>query len=196
MWIVLGVALYGLIHSILAGLSFKHWVRERIGDHAYHRFYRLFFSLQAALLFLPILVLVVVLPDEPIYRIPMPWVLLTAVIQIAAVGAIFHSVMLTGAMRFVGFQQAIDPSSAQQRLPLVRRGLYRYVRHPLYTCTFLVIWLMPVMSWNILALNIGITVYTLIGAALEEHKLVQEFGAAYQAYRQKTPFIVPGPKPR
>jgi protein-S-isoprenylcysteine O-methyltransferase Ste14 len=191
-WILLSVALYGLIHSVLAGLLFKQWVRRWIGDHQYHRFYRLFFSLQAALLFLPILILVAALPDQILYRIPMPWVLLTSLIQIAAAGAILHSVMLTGAMRFVGFQQAVDPASAQHSLPLVRRGLYRYVRHPLYTCTFLAIWLMPVMSWNIVALNIGITVYTLIGAVLEERKLAEEFGPAYEAYRKNTPFFVPG----
>lgn len=191
MWILLSVALYGLIHSVLAGLPFKHWVRRRIGDHNYDRFYRMFFSLQATVLFLPILVLVVALPDQTIYRIPMPWVLLTVAIQIAAVVAVIHSVMLTGAMRFVGLQQAVDPSSAQHSLPLVRRGLYRFVRHPLYTCTFLVIWLMPVMSWNVLALNIGVSLYTLIGAVLEERKLAQEFGAVYEEYRQKTPFIVP-----
>ncbi len=121
----------------------------------------------------------------------MPWVLFTSLIQILAIGFMIHSVMLTGAMRFVGLQQAVDPVSAQQNLPLVQRGLYRYVRHPLYTCTFLVIWLVPVMSWNVLALNLGVTLYTLIGAYFEERKLVEEFGAVYENYRKTTPFIVP-----
>ncbi len=193
-WILLGIGIYGLVHSILAGLPFKHWIRRRIGDQNYHRFYRMFFSLQAAVLFLPVLILVALFPDQTIYRVPMPWVVLTTAIQITAIGAMIHSVMLTGAMRFVGLQQAVDPISAQQSLPLVRRGLYRYVRHPLYTCTFLVIWLVPVMSWNVLALNIGVTLYTLIGAYFEERKLVEEFGDTYQTYRKTTPFIVPGLK--
>lgn len=190
-WILLSIAVYGVIHSILAGLSFKSWVRRQVGEHTYHRFYRLFFSLQAAVLFLPVLLLVGILPDQTMYRISMPWILFTSFIQILAVGFMIHSVMLTGAMRFVGLQQALDPVSAEHNLPLVRRGLYRYVRHPLYTCTFLVIWLVPVMSWNVLALNIGVTLYTLIGAYFEERKLVQEFGATYESYRKNTPFIVP-----
>lgn len=189
--ILLSIAVYGVIHSILAGLSFKSWVRGKVGEQTYHRFYRLFFSLQAAILFLPVLLLVSILPDQTLYRISMPWVLLTSFIQVLAVGFMIHSVMLTGAMRFVGLQQALDPVSAEHNLPLVRRGLYRYVRHPLYTCTFLVIWLVPVMSWNVLALNIGVTLYTLIGAYFEERKLVQEFGATYEGYRKNTPFIVP-----
>jgi protein-S-isoprenylcysteine O-methyltransferase Ste14 len=190
-WILLSLVVYGVVHSILAGLPFKSWIRQRVGEQTYHRFYRLFFSLQAAVLFLPVLLLVSILPDQTIYRIPMPWVLLTSFIQILAVGFMIHSVMLTGAMRFVGVQQALDSVSPKQSLPLVQRGLYRYVRHPLYTCTFLVIWLVPVMSWNVLALNIGVTLYTLIGAYFEERKLVQEFGGSYEAYRKKTPFIVP-----
>lgn len=194
LWIFLSIGVYGLVHSILAGLSFKKWIRSRIGEQRYHRFYRLFFSLQAAILFLPILILTAVLPDQNIYRIPMPWVLFTTAIQITAVGVMIHSVLLTGAMRFVGLEQAVDPVSAIQSLPLVRRGMYRFVRHPLYTCTFLVIWLVPAMSWNVLALNIGVTLYTLIGAYFEERKLMEEFGTAYETYRKTTPFIVPGLK--
>lgn len=193
-WILLALFIYGLVHSSLAALSTKENVQRWLGLKKYRRFYRLFFSLQAALLFIPVLVLVAILPDQIIYRIPMPWVVFTTLLQIVAVGLMVHSVMLTGAMRFVGLKQAMDPESADQPMPLVRRGMYRYVRHPLYTCTFVFIWLVPQMSWNVLALNIGISIYTLIGAKLEERKLRKEFGQAYEKYRQKTPFIVPGLK--
>ena len=194
LWILLSIAVYGIVHSILAGNPFKQWIYRQIGVQNYHRFYRIFFSIQAAALFFPILILVAVLPDQNIYRISMPWVVLTSLIQIVSISIMIHSVMLTGAMRFVGLQQVINPITAKQSLPLVRRGSYRYVRHPLYTCTFLVIWLVPVMSWNILALNIGITLYTLIGAYFEERKLIKEFGETYQTYQKTTPFIVPGLK--
>ena len=65
------------------------------------------------------------------------------------------------------------------------------VTNPIYTCTFLLIWLMPIMSWNILALNIGVTAYMLIGAQIEERKLLLEFGDSYDQFRKDTPFIIP-----
>jgi len=191
-WILVALAIYGLIHSVLAAHRTKAWVANWWGQERYNRFYRLFFSIQAAVLFVPVLLLVVILPDQIIYRIPTPWVYLTLAVQILSVIGILHTIMLTGMLRFTGVHQAIDPSQAQKPVALVIRSLYRWVRHPIYTCMFLLIWLVPVMSWNILALNIGISFYNVLGAMLEERKLLQEFGEGYEEYRKRTPFIIPG----
>lgn len=195
-WILLSLLLYGTIHSILAAIRTKNWVKSWLGENLYNRFYRLFFSLQALILFVPVLLLVALLPDETIYRIPSPWVFVTISVQILAVVGILHSVMLTGALRFIGLQQALDPDQAQKPIKLVVRSLYHWVRHPIYFCTFLFIWLVPVMTWNVLALNLGITIYTIIGAKLEERKLKSEFGQPYIEYQNATPFIIPGFKIR
>ncbi|PKN89734.1 MAG: isoprenylcysteine carboxylmethyltransferase family protein, partial [Chloroflexi bacterium HGW-Chloroflexi-7] len=74
---------------------------------------------------------------------------------------------------------------------LMTDGLYRYSRHPIYFFSFIVLWLFPLMSWNILSLAIGVTIYTLIGSRFEEHKLVGEFGQTYIDYRKVTPWIIP-----
>ncbi len=193
-WILLALLLYGVIHSVLAAHRTKDWVKNWWGEKHYNRYYRLFFSIQAAVLFIPVLLLVVVLPDEILYRIPAPWVYLTIALQILAVFGILHSIMLTGMLRFTGIQQAVDPEQAQRPIKLVIRSLYRWVRHPIYTCMFVFIWLVPVMTWNVLALNIGISVYNILGALLEERKLKSEFGESYEEYSQQTPFLVPGLK--
>jgi protein-S-isoprenylcysteine O-methyltransferase Ste14 len=75
---------------------------------------------------------------------------------------------------------------------LVVRGLYRWVRHPLYTAGLVLIWLSPVMTANLLALNAGLTIYIVAGAMLEERKLQAEFGEAYAAYKRRTPMLIPG----
>jgi protein-S-isoprenylcysteine O-methyltransferase Ste14 len=111
-----------------------------------------------------------------------------------AVFGILHSIMLTGMLRFTGIQQAIEPAQAQKPMKLVIRSLYRWVRHPIYTCVFVFIWLVPVMTWNVLALSIGISVYNILGALLEERKLKSEFGQSYEEYSQQTPFLIPGLK--
>ena len=76
---------------------------------------------------------------------------------------------------------------------LVLTGLYRWMRHPIYTAGLLFIWLMPVMTANLLALNIGLTIYFIIGALFEERKLVREFGEEYLQYRKVTPMLIPRP---
>ncbi|HSM26255.1 MAG TPA: isoprenylcysteine carboxylmethyltransferase family protein [Anaerolineaceae bacterium] len=193
-WILLALALYGVIHSVLAAHRTKEVFRNWWGERNYQRFYRLFFSLQALVLFVPVLYLVVVLPDQIIYRIPSPWVYLTIALQILAVVGIVHTIMLTGMLRFTGVLQAVDPAQSKKPVALVIRSLYRWVRHPIYTSMFFLVWLVPVMSWNILALAIGISFYNVLGAILEERKLINEFGQAYEDYRRSTPFIIPGLK--
>jgi protein-S-isoprenylcysteine O-methyltransferase Ste14 len=77
---------------------------------------------------------------------------------------------------------------------LVTDGFYRYVRHPLYTAGLVIIWLIPIMTWNLLALIIGLTAYIFFGIYFEERKLLQEFGESYREYRQHTPMLIPGLK--
>lgn len=140
---------------------------------------------------LPVLILPVVLVDKVLYRIPAPWSWLTIIIQAAALVLLVVGVSQTGAMSFLGFRQLLtgtdEPASR-----LVVDGLYRYVRHPLYFAGLVIIWLMPVMSCNLLALNIGLTLYILIGAFFEERKMLQDFGETYADYRRRTPMLIPG----
>jgi methanethiol S-methyltransferase len=194
--ILLSLFLYGLIHSILASLRFKGWVAQRFGGVIYQRWYRLFFNLVGAVTILPPLALVALLPDQPLYRIPFPWVVLTLSIQAAAGLGLLHSVRATGAANFLGIEQVLDPVKAQQPHRMTRTGLYRYVRHPLYTCSIVLLWLMPVMTVNLLAFNLGATLYMTIGAFFEERKLVREFGQEYEQYRRTTPMLAPGWKIR
>lgn len=80
---------------------------------------------------------------------------------------------------------------------LIITGIHRFVRHPLYTGTFLFIWglfiFMPYCS--LLISNFIITIYTLIGIRFEENKLIREFGTSYIEYRKKVPKIIPAIKP-
>jgi protein-S-isoprenylcysteine O-methyltransferase Ste14 len=70
-------------------------------------------------------------------------------------------------------------------------GLYHWVRHPVYTLSLLSLYLMPWMTWNWLALALGATLYITLALPLEESKLIDEFGEAYVAYRQRVPALLP-----
>jgi methanethiol S-methyltransferase len=196
-WILLAAALYGALHSVLADSGFKRMVARQIGKPAYRRYYRLFFVIVAAVSFVPLLALPVMLPDRVIYTISAPWVYLTLFIQGLALVGIAAGVMQAGAMAFLGIRQVFGPPAGEQGVEtLMTGGLFRWVRHPLYTFTFLLIWLMPAMSWNLLALNLGLSAYMLVGTIFEERKLVEDFGEAYERYRKNTPRIIPRLWPR
>lgn len=187
--ILLAVALYGWVHSWLASLRLKDWVRSSLGAQA-ARYYRLAYNAFAVISFLPVLALTLALPDIPIYRIPFPWLLLTAAVQGLAVLLLLVGLLHTGIWSFLGFQQLLElPDETPQKL--VVKGLYRWVRHPLYTAGLVFIWLTPTMTINILALVLGLSAYLVIGAYIEERKLLVEYGEAYQHYRNCTPMLFP-----
>jgi methanethiol S-methyltransferase len=189
-WIILfAILLYGVIHSLLASLQAKALARQWFGPAA-DRWFRLFYNFIAVVTLLPILLLPAVLADRPIYSIPYPWYILTGVLQVMALIILVVGVLQTGAMNFLGIQQLLG-GAAKGQPQLVVGGLYRYVRHPLYTAGLIFLWLVPVMTLNLLALNIGLTLYILIGVIYEERKLLKEYGKDYDRYRQQTPMLIP-----
>jgi protein-S-isoprenylcysteine O-methyltransferase Ste14 len=48
------------------------------------------------------------------------------------------------------------------------------------------------MTRNLLALNVGLTLYLILGAIYEERKLVREFGEQYTRYQERVPMLIPG----
>jgi protein-S-isoprenylcysteine O-methyltransferase Ste14 len=76
---------------------------------------------------------------------------------------------------------------------LMVSGIHQFVRHPLYTGTFLFIWgwLILIPNISVLITDVIITVYTLIGLNFEEKKLEKEFGESYKLYKQKVPALIP-----
>ncbi len=188
--ILLAVMAYGLFHSLLASPNIKYHARNQIGAAA-DRWFRLAFNFIAVITLLPILVLPVVLIDKKIYTIPIPWVILTMTIQILAAITLIIGLRQTGISSFLGLRQAFQPEESNPP-SLVVDGLYRYVRHPLYAAGLVFIWLLPIMTWNLLALNIGLTAYIFIGTTFEERKLLNQFGEKYADYRRRTPMLIPG----
>ena len=188
--ILTAIAAYGGLHSWLASLQSKALARQSLGSAA-DRFYRLAYNFVAVISFLPVLVLPAVLPDQTLYVIPFPWSLLSLLVQGLAVLALLVGVIQTGLWSFIGLEQLLE-SPKRTSSQLVVGGLYRWVRHPLYTAGLVFIWLTPVMTWNGLALIIGLSLYLYIGALFEERKLLREFGEVYQNYQQRTAMFFPG----
>ena len=187
-WLTLAVLVWGVIHSLLASLEAKAWVRRVLGDTSM-RFYRLGYNIFSVISFLPVLWLMAVLPNRVLYQIPVPWVYLLLSGQIAAVTLLVIGVLQTDTLSFIGLRQLLEGKERSSQL--VKHGLYRWVRHPLYTAGLFFIWLTPVMSINSLIVILSATLYIIVGAVFEERKLEREFGAAYIEYKAVTPMLIP-----
>ncbi len=188
--ILLAMAVYGVVHSVLA----SHWAKD-LAQQWYgaltDRAYRVAYNIFAIVSLLPVLALVPGLPDRALYAIPFPWAFLTLLGQAVAVVLLVIGLLQTGVWTFLGVHQLLGARGIEEE-KMVVNGLYRWVRHPLYSAGLLFIWLTPVMSLNLLALNIGLTVYLVVGALFEERKLLRTFGPVYAEYQQRTPMLVPG----
>ena len=190
--IILATGIYAVVHSLLATLGVKAWTRQRFGAVA-NRCYRLAYNLFAVISGLPILVLLYFLPDQPVYQISFPWILFTALGQLIGIVVIVVGILQTDLWHFIGLRQILESENDAPSL-MVTTGFYQWVRHPLYTGGLLLIWFTPTMTVNLLTLFIILTIYLILGAKLEESRLIQEFGDDYREYQKSVPSLLPIPK--
>jgi protein-S-isoprenylcysteine O-methyltransferase Ste14 len=184
--LLLALTIWGVVHSFLASHLAKDLFRFKVGQMD---FYRLAYNIFAGISFLPILYLMATLPNQVVYEVPSPWNLVMFGGQLLSAILLLTAFLQTDSLSFVGLRQLFEKEKSGT---LVTRGLYRVVRHPLYTFGLLFIWLTPTVSQNSLTVYIGATIYTLIGAYFEERKLLREFGDNYAKYKQNTPMLIPG----
>lgn len=187
LFLLLSLLLWGLIHSLFASLAFKSFLANLVGK-SLMRGYRLFYNIFSLVTFLPILYLVATLPDAPLYSVPAPISYVMLLGQGLGAALLIVGVLQTDTLSFVGLRQLVQEESPAA---LVTNGLYRLVRHPLYTAGLLVLWLSPQVTVNSFTLYVAATIYIFIGAYFEERKLLREFGAAYVEYKAKTPMLIP-----
>ena len=188
--LILSVVVWGVVHSIMASFGFKEFLRRVLGN-GLMRTYRLFYNVFSVISFAPILYLMIVLPNEPLYQVPSPWSYLMLMGQGSSALLLFVAVLQTDTLSFVGLRQLIEEEKDGK---LITNGFYRYIRHPLYTFGLLILWLSPSVTVNSFVVYLSLTVYIIVGAFFEERKLLREYGQAYADYKTSTPMLIPGLK--
>lgn len=178
---------FAALHSLLALPRFKDWLRQTTGSGL--RWYRLAYNLLAVVMFG--WVMLAWQSTRVLYLVPGIGNLLMQGIQLAALLAMLACLRQTGLNRFLG----VDPE-ADDHPTLCTSGCYAVVRHPLYLLGLIFFLGNPVMTTRWLTLTILGTVYLLVGALLEERRLLRQFGEAYARYQQQVPFLVPSPPRR
>lgn len=187
MWAGLSLALFYFLHSALASNSAKAWWAGRFPRLA--KYYRLLYNLVAVVTLGAVGLLYLALPNPQLYQVPLGLKLLAY--GLMASGLWLGKVAFGGYRlgEFVGLEALREKAGAKPET-LSRQGPSNWVRHPLYSATLLLVvpWFLQNGSLNAWALGWVTMAYLPIGIRLEEQKLLQEFGEAYQAYRRSVPY--------
>jgi protein-S-isoprenylcysteine O-methyltransferase Ste14 len=88
-----------------------------------------------------------------------------------------------------------DPSllAFEKTTQLVTSGIYKYIRHPLYSSLLLLTWgiFFKNLSAAGIALAIAATIFLVFTAKADESECIQFFGSAYNEYMKKTRMFIP-----
>lgn len=97
----------------------------------------------------------------------------------------------------LGIGQAKHPGrgSITPTTVLTVSGPYRWVRHPLYFLSLVMIWACPAVTTDRLMFNLLWSLWIVIGVQFEERDLVMRFGGDYRRYQQCVPMLIPHRRP-
>lgn len=178
-------ASFGAGHSLLASARVRAWLVARAG--AAHRV--VYNGIAVVHVAAVAAVGWMLLGDAPAFALPdlLRW----AMTAVALGGVVFMLWALrfydTG--RLLGTAQLRHPQAAEDE-PLRLDGPHSWMRHPLYTAGFLILWGRALDPFG-LATAVWASAYLVVGTLFEERKLLRLYGAAYAAYRRDTPMYLP-----
>ncbi len=174
--------IFALSHSLLASMRCKRWCYNQ-GLHEPH--YRLCYSIIAVAMTGVWVVFVHLLPDMPLYQSDgLFWAALVAV-QLTGIMVALAAFQPIDGLVFLGLRHAKAGSD-----PFIERGIYCRLRHPMYAGAMLILLAMPEQSWNGFQFVLVICVYFLIGARLEERRMIVQH-PEYLDYQMRVPAFIP-----
>lgn len=186
--LVLCLLAFAAIHSIVASLRFKRFLRRRLGPRV-DTLYMPAFSIMAVLTILPLAYVLYNNPGPFLYIVPSPWRWLMVGGQLAA-AIVAPRAFRDAPHRFRVSSQLSGPGTAEAG-HLDIRGVYRRVRDPFLLSGLIIMWLTPFMTVNLLIVYILTTVYLYLGSLHWESRLLVQFGDEYREYRKKVHRIIP-----
>jgi len=123
---------------------------------------------------------------------PFVWILYGA--RAAGLWLTFRAVTLIDVWELAGTSPARhQPGERGGSNTFTRHGPYGWVRHPIYSGWFLIVFSLPVMTFTQLVFAVVSCAYLLVGMVFEERSLLRAAPHAYGEYRQAVRWkIVPG----
>lgn len=159
------------------------------------RYHRLFFNSIACFTLIPIVIYRYSFESPLVYEWQGPPVVIRAVLLLVSLFLFMGGAAKYDFKSFLGIAQ-IQSGNTQQILTesgkLDTSGVLRITRHPWYTGGILFLWSYKnSVDLSGCITSIVLTLYLIIGAYLEEKKLITEFGEEYRRYQQSVSMLFP-----
>jgi methanethiol S-methyltransferase len=179
------------VHSAMISTGVTEYLQMQLGR--VFRFYRLFFNIVAALTLLPVVLYAQSVRTEPLldwsgYMRPFQVLLLGTAALLFFLGARRYD-----AAQFLGLKQVRGEQSGRGISgsgELDISGILGVMRHPWYCAGILLVWARP-LDISAILVNAVLTSYLIIGAFLEEQKLLRAFGEQYRTYQSRVSMLFP-----
>lgn len=173
---------FAIFHSITASNRCKQWLYQ-LGLK--EPSYRLTYSLLAILTTGVWLWYIHHLPDMALYQTDglLWWSLVF--LQIIGGAIVFAAFLPIDGLAFLGLRKSkygVDP--------FIISGIYRKIRHPMYSGVMLILLATPEQSWNGLSFSLILCIYFIIGSRFEEKRMLAEH-PEYVLYQRSTPAFIP-----
>jgi len=188
------ISLWGawcFLHSFMITPAVTGFVRKRF-EKAY-RYYRIFYNFMALVTLTPVLVYSFSIQGLPIFRWEGPFRIVQGLLAFSALLLFIGGSRRYDLNQFLGIRQVHENDTCSiltDDCRLDTGGILGMVRHPWYAGGILIVWVRNLDTTAILT-SLVITGYFLIGAFLEERKLLSEFGEEYIDYQQRTSMLFP-----
>ena len=178
---------FSLHHSFFARTGVKRWLTRRIPAELERSVY----VWVASLLFIATCALWQPVPGL-IWNVTGLPARVLATLQLAGGIASVQMARQLDVWQLSGIRQVLSGPTAPAP-EFVDRGLYGWVRHPIYTAWLVVVWLPPEMNGTRFLFAAISTFYLALAVPFEERDLVRMFGAQYERYRKTVRWrMVPG----
>ncbi len=176
---------FAFIHSLLATDFIKKKAEKELKDK--FRFYRIIYNILSFLTAAPaFFVWMTSSSSTPLfYSIPgwlFPFLIL---LRLLAIGLVAYAAFQTDLLEFAGLM------AGKTEGKLMTDKAYGIVRHPLYTGGIVLMFTKAEMTLLDFTAAALVSIYFIIGAYIEERRLVSTFGDAYRKYQQRVSMFVP-----
>jgi len=181
--------MFGLLHSVFAYSKFKQAAQHALQGK--YRYYRVLYSSFATVSLTVVLWYHFSIHSATLWQ--------NSVLEKAVAIAFSLPAIIIMAISMKKYFADLSGTDVFFKRPAInahleQTGLHKWVRHPLYSGTILLVWC--IFLWHPSLSNLitasCITAYTRIGVYYEEQKLIREFGNEYVDYAKKVPMLVPG----
>ena len=184
---------YCAVHSLLISITVTNYLKQILGGR--YRFYRLFFNIFSLATLIPLLIF----SHSARWgaELLFTWGGTMRIVQYGLI-ALAATLVLTSlrnyrVLEFAGIQQILGkkPGGAMTaKGELLTNGILGVVRHPWYLAVFILLWAGD-LNLADLTINIVLSGYLVVGAFLEERKLILEFGEDYRLYQRQVSMFIP-----